>query len=87
VKSGRSPRHYTRTDLFLVRIWTRPANAGIIDAAVAGGEDRGDAISMPEWQGTVQRAVDGEAHPFSSWQGLQDLLQAMLSNNKRRQEL
>ncbi len=88
---GRSPRHYTHTELFLVRIWTRDANTGTGDEAGAigpdlhadGENDYGDTNRL-EWQGTVQRTMDGDAHQFSSWQGLQDLILAMLLHNRRR---
>jgi hypothetical protein len=86
VNSGHPHRHFTRTDLFLVRIWTKGAEAIAGDNAnISGeGEVEGEGGGKLEWRGTVQRAVDGEAHQFSSWQGLQDLLVAMISNNKGR---
>ncbi len=56
-----------RSDLFLVRLWTE------------GGDDGSGKV---EWHGKVQHVVDGEAHPFSGWQGLIELLLAMLSNNE-----
>jgi hypothetical protein len=55
---------YRRSDLFLVRLWT---------------EDADDDGGQVQWRGKVQRVVDGEAHQFSDWQGLSELLMAMLS--------
>lgn len=75
---------YTHTDLFLVRIWTRGAGSATDDGADHGMEAGREAIPEIQWRGTVQRAVDGEAHQFSSWQGLLDLLLVMLSDTKRR---
>lgn len=72
----RPQRYYTRTDLFLVRIWTR--------GPVAGGDDGGEGTARPEWRGQVQRAGEEEAYNFNNWQGLADLLLAMISINKRR---
>ena len=84
MNSGRQHRHFTRTDLFLVRIWTKGAEGITGDNIDVSGESGGEGAGKLEWRGTVQRAVDGEAHQFSSWQGLQDLLVVMLSNNKGR---
>ena len=72
---------YKRSDLFLVRIWSE--DRGVEDASdgALGGEE---VITKLRWHGRVQRTVDGEAHQFDSWQGLVDLLLAMLSNNKGR---
>ena len=84
MSSGRPHLHFTRTDLFLVRIWTRGATEDISAGADPNGEFEDGSTRMVEWRGTVQRAVDGEAHQFSSGQGLLDLLVAMLSNNKGR---
>ena len=56
--------HYRRSDLFLLRMWSREAD---------------DGSGRLEWHGKVQRVVDGESHDFSDWQGLSDLLLAMLS--------
>jgi len=79
-------RYYTRTDLFLVRIWTRGASDGTSDEVEAGGDDAGESTGTLEWQGQVQRAGDGEAYQFNSWQGLLDLLLAMLSDKRGRLE-
>ena len=84
MNSGHLHRHFTRTDLFLVRIWTKGAEGSFSDEANFGGESEGEDAGKLEWQGSVQRAVDGEVHQFSSWQGLLDLLAEMLSNNKWR---
>lgn len=83
MNSGPADRRYTRTDLFLVRIWTKGAKTDIADV---NGEYTDESISTLEWRGTVQRAVDGEAYQFNDLQGLLDLLVAMLKNNKRRLE-
>jgi len=84
VHSGHPNRLYTHTDLFLVRIWTKGAEGIAGDDTGINGEPEDEADGKPEWRGTVQRAVDGEAHQFSSWQGLLDLLVTMVSNNKWR---
>jgi hypothetical protein len=55
-------RRYSRSDLFLVRIWF---------------EDSGDGSDHPERRGKVQRVVDGEAHQFADWPTLIELLVAM----------
>lgn len=60
-------RQYRPSDLFLVRMWA---------------EESDDGTNKVEWHGKVQRVVDGEFHGFSDWQGLVDLLMAMLSPNK-----
>lgn len=65
-------RNFRRTDLFLVRMWT----AEVVDAGYGEGRPRF------EWHGKVQRVVDGEVHQFSDWQGLADLLSAMLSKGE-----
>jgi hypothetical protein len=84
VTSGPPQRSFTRTHLFLVRISTRVTDGGAGDEADPVIEDGGDATINLEWRGTVQRTVDGEAHQFSSWQALVDLLQGMLSSKKGR---
>lgn len=69
------------TDLFLVRLWRDEAK----DTGDNGRE--GDSSSdgnTTEWQGKVQRVVDGESHQFRGWQGLVDLMLSMLSSNKGR---
>ena len=57
-------RRYSRSDLFLVRIWF---------------EDRGDGSGHPERRGRVQRVVDGETHQFADWTTLIELLVAMMA--------
>lgn len=93
VNSSHLNRNFTRTDLFLVRIWTKGAEGNIHDEADINSESegsrseaagRGEGVGKLEWRGTVQRAVDGEVHQFSSWQGLTDLLVKMVANNKGR---
>ena len=84
MNSSRQHRRFTRTDLFLVRIWTKGAEGIAGDDADVNGESGGESVDHLEWRGTVQRAVDGEVHQFNSWQGLQEMLVAMLSNNKGR---
>jgi hypothetical protein len=84
VNSGRLDRDFTRTDLFLVRIWTKGAEGMVGDNPDVNDESAGEGVGKLEWRGTVQRPVDGEVHQFSSWQGLLDLLVAMISNNKGR---
>jgi hypothetical protein len=71
----RTPRHYKRTDLFLVRLWPEESEDGS-----TAGNDSGQV----EWHGKVQRVVDGESHPFRSLPGLVDVLLIMLGNNKER---
>jgi hypothetical protein len=44
-------------------------------ADMAAGEDL-------EWQGMVQRVVDGESHRFETMQDLVALLREMLSNSE-----
>ncbi len=60
---------YRRSDLFLVRLAAKEAT---------------DGSGKVEWQGKVQRVVDGESHPFQSREALLDLLQQMVSNNEGR---
>lgn len=67
-----------RTDLFLVRVWIKDAEA----VREVGG--RGDGDSKPEWCGKVQRVVNGESRQFSSLQDLIDALLTMLSDNEGR---
>ncbi len=64
--------HYKRADLFLVRLWSKDKDGS------NAGRDSGPVA----WQGKVQRIVDGEAHLFSSLQGLTDWLLVMLADNK-----
>lgn len=52
-----------RTDLFLVRVWTRGRDA---------------STGKPTWSGHVQRVVDGELYHFDSPQALTLLLGDML---------
>ena len=78
-------RPIRRVDLFLVRVWREDSseieyNADQIQSA--GTDDSGGGII--EWRGSVQRVVDGESHQFSGWQGLTDLLLAMVSNKQGR---
>ena len=56
-----------RSNLFLVRVWTRNSHDG-------SGE--------PEWEGKVQRVVDGESHQFNDWQGLGDQIVGMLTEKR-----
>ena len=49
-------QHYKRADLFLVRLWSKESD----DGSNAGGDS-----GQVEWQGKVQRVVDGEAHQFT----------------------
>ena len=84
MNSDHSPRHFTRTCLFLVRIWTTGAEGIAGDDANISGEGEVESGGKVEWRGTVQRAVDGEAHRFSDWQGLVDSLLVMLADAKRR---
>lgn len=80
----RSHRPYTRTDLFLVRIWSKGGDTGTGDKVGADAQDGKERAGELELRGQVQRVVDGEAHQFNSWQGLLDVLLAMLSTNKGR---
>lgn len=84
-------RQLRRIDLFLVRVWRE----NIEDAehntdgrgGIGSGEsgDKGDSgDGKIEWRGSVQRVVDGESHQFSGWQGLTDLLLAMVSKSEGR---
>ena len=66
-------RQYQRSDLFLVRLWLKESDDGS-NTGQASGQDR--------WHGKVQRVIDGEAHQFSSLQGLVDVLLVMLADNK-----
>lgn len=68
MSTHRNP-HLKRTNLFLVRIWAEDA-----------GDKGGNTSSKTDWQGKVQRVIDGESHPFSSLQDLLDLLLEMLSS-------
>jgi hypothetical protein len=56
-----------RTDLFLVRVWAGDATMG------------GDGTNSPICRGRVQRVADGESYSFDDWQGLTDVLAAMLN--------
>ncbi len=60
---------YNRSNLFLVRVWSISND---------GESDDNDKI---EWGGKIQRVVNGEAHQFTSLQGLMELLEAMASND------
>ena len=60
---------YRRSDLFLVRMWS---------------EEAADGSGNLEWRGKVQRVVDGEAHQFSEWQDLCNVLLGMLSKDKNK---
>ena len=71
----RTPRHYKRTDLFLVRLWPKES---------ADGSKAGNDSGQVEWHGRVQRVVDGESHLFRSLPGLVDVLLIMLGNTKER---
>jgi len=51
-----------RTDLFLVRVWAQAGRNG---------------TGTSERIGKVQRVFTGEAHQFSDWQGLVELLEKM----------
>jgi hypothetical protein len=61
-------RHHKRTNLFLLRVWTEDLSGG--------------ASSNVEWNGSVQRVVDGEARQFKGWQDLLETLLAMVSNTE-----
>src|SRR4051812_21457675 len=74
---GAYHRHYRRSDLFLVRLWTED------------GEDAPDPTSLRSdvqdsnievWRGKVQRVGDGEAYRFNGLEGLTEALLAMLSH-------
>lgn len=71
-------RRLRRTDLFLVRIW---AQEGPDEDECSRVEGEGAV----KWQGRVQRVVDGEAYQFNGWQGLTDLLLAMVSGTVGKQ--
>ncbi|HET9493720.1 MAG TPA: hypothetical protein VFR15_05775 [Chloroflexia bacterium] len=78
-------RHYRRTDLFLVRIWTE--DTGSRDRADGGGgEGNTDVDAAPAWKGRVQRVVDGETHQFSGSTGLVEVLAAMLRKKRRQRD-
>ncbi len=64
---------YNRSNLFLVRVWLRNNGSADLDSSKA------------KWCGSIRRIVDGEAHQFSDWQGLVDLLEAMVSNTDVQQ--
>jgi hypothetical protein len=59
---------YRREDLFLVRLAPRPGPVG-------GGPSG--------WHGKVQRAIDGESHPFQSLEELLTVLQQMVSRPEK----
>ena len=63
-------RSTKRTELFLVRVWTRSSDDGSGD------------IEDIEWEGKVQRVTNGETHEFSSWQSLKECFLAMLPNHR-----
>jgi hypothetical protein len=82
---GTAHRHYRRTDLFLVRIWTE--EAGSRDGAGGDdGEGNTGVNAAPVWKGRVQRVVDGETHQFSGSADLVDVLAAMLGEKRRQRE-
>ncbi len=60
-------RHHKRTNLFLLRVWTEDLSDGASSSNV-------------EWNGSVQRVVDGEARRFKGWQDLLETLLAMVSD-------
>ena len=72
---GKHTQHLRRTNLFLVRIWGGGAMGEGAIADMAAGEHL-------EWQGMVQRVVDGESHRFENMQDLVALLREMLSNSE-----
>jgi hypothetical protein len=61
-------RRMRRTDLFLVRVWAEETTTTM----------GADGVDRPVCRGRVQRVVDGESYQFDDWQGLADLLMAML---------
>ena len=65
-------RHHRRTDLYLVRVWTDEP-----EATLEGTENDG---KLP-CKGRVQRVVDGESYSFDNWQGLTDVLLALLTGS------
>jgi hypothetical protein len=75
-------RHQRRVDLFVVRVWREDVQ----DAQGTPGESEGASgvSGGTEWCGMVQRAVDGESHQFRGWQGLTDLLLAMITQKEGR---
>jgi hypothetical protein len=62
--------HKRRVDLFLVRVWQEESERG---------EEGSDEEVEEEWNGSVQRVVDGETRRFNSWQDLAELMLAMVS--------
>jgi hypothetical protein len=58
-----------------VRLWLKDSD---------DGSNAGTDSGQIEWHGKVQRVVDGEAHLFSSLQGLVDVLLIMLADNNER---
>lgn len=60
-----------RTELFLVRLWTRTS---------AGGSGE------VSWYGRVQKTVDGQSHSFADWPALIDLLVSMMTLEERDEE-
>jgi hypothetical protein len=78
-------RPIRRVDLFLVRVWREDIDDVQYNADSSGaiGSDNSGG-GKAEWRGNVQRVVDGESHQFSGWQGLTDLLLAMISNKQGR---
>jgi hypothetical protein len=79
-------RYLRRTDLFLVRVWRDETGDHAADdgSGTGNGAGNGAGNGKTEWQGKLQRVVDGESHQFDSWQGLVELLLAMLTKNEGR---
>lgn len=74
------------SDLFLVRLWvhddhTLPEapNPGANQVDSSREQAKEIVVRGAAWQGKVQRVIDGEAHEFSDWHTLIDLLAAMLA--------
>jgi hypothetical protein len=61
-------QHFRPANLYLVRLWAQ-------DREVEDSANPGNA----NWQGRVQRVIDGESHQFDNLQGLVNLLLQMLS--------
>ena len=64
-------QHIRPANLYLVRLWAQDREGE--DSAIPGSAN---------WQGRVQRVIDGESHQFDSLQGLVDLLLQMLSGKE-----
>jgi hypothetical protein len=69
-------QHIKAANLYLVRLWAQ-------DQDIEGDASDSATPGSANWQGRVQRVIDGESHQFDNLQGLVDLLLQMLSGKAK----